>query len=262
MPDQHGQFIWYELMTTDPDAAGDFYAAVVPGWRFGERVPVDIDYRMILRSDGGNAGGVMRLDEPTQRHGARPVWMGYIGTGDADAAVKSVEAEGGSVLMPPWDVPGVGRLAMIADPQGNPLYLMQPEPPPGEPGARSDVFSPDAEERVGWNELSTADPTAARAFYGDLFGWTSDEFMPMGELGEYRFLAAGGTTFGAVSGVAPGSSPGWRYYIRVPSIARSVAAIEAGGGTIAMGPHAVPGGDHIIIGHDPQGAEFALVGKL
>jgi hypothetical protein len=60
----------------------------------------------------------------------------------------------------------------------------------------------------------------------------------------------------------PGGPTGWRYYIRVPSISRSVEAVKAGGGTVAMGPHEVPTGDHIIIGHDPQGAEFALVGKL
>ena len=258
-----GSHIWYELMTTDPGAAGRFYAAVVPGWRFGERVPIDIDYRMILRGDGGNAGGVMKLDEPMQQHGAKPIWMGYVGAGDVDATVTRVAAAGGSVLMPPWDVPGVGRLAMIADPQGNPLYLMQPEPPPGAPDEKSDVFSTEAEQRVGWNELSTADPAGARSFYGTLFGWTSDEFMPMGEFGEYRFLAAGGTTFGAVCGLMPaGGESRWRYYIRVASISASTEALKAGGGTLSMGPHEVPGGDHIIIGVDPQGAEFALVGKL
>lgn len=262
MPNPHGKFVWYELMTTDPDAAGRFYATVVPGWRFGERVPIEIDYRMILRSDGGNAGGVMKLDEPMQQHGAKPVWMGYVGTGDVDATVKRIEAEGGSALMPPWDVPGVGRLAMIADPQGNPLYLMKPQPPEGDVNAQSDVFAADAEQRVGWNELTTADPVAARAFYGTIFGWTSDEFMPMGELGEYRFFASGETTLGAVCGLMPGGGDSrWRYYIRVPSIPASVEAIKAGGGTLSMGPHEVPGGDHIVIGNDPQGAEFALVGK-
>jgi predicted enzyme related to lactoylglutathione lyase len=102
---------------------------------------------------------------------------------------------------------------------------------------------------------------AARQFYGELFGWTSDEFMPMGEMGEYRFLAHAGQTIGAVCGVQPGGRKGWRYYIRVPSIAAAAEAVKSGGGTVAMGPMEVPGGDHIIIGQDPQGAEFALVGK-
>ena len=58
-----GDFIWYELMTTDADAAGRFYSAIVPGWKFGSRMPGDVDYRGIERSDGGNAGGILQLDD-------------------------------------------------------------------------------------------------------------------------------------------------------------------------------------------------------
>jgi predicted enzyme related to lactoylglutathione lyase len=84
--------------------------------------------------------------------------------------------------------------------------------------------------------------------------------MPMGELGEYRFFDHGSLRIGAVNGVMPGGHPGWRYYIRVPSIAKAVEAVKTSGGTISMGPMEVPGGDIILIGNDPQGAEFALVG--
>jgi len=85
--------------------------------------------------------------------------------------------------------------------------------------------------------------------------------MPMGEFGEYRFFANQGTTIGAVCGVMPGGTSGWRYYIRVPSISAAVEAVKANGGTVSMGPHEVPGGDFIIIGNDPQGATYALAGK-
>jgi predicted enzyme related to lactoylglutathione lyase len=138
---------------------------------------------------------------------------------------------------------------------------MKPIPPEGKEGGQSDVFSPSEEQRVSWNELTTPDPVAARSFYGELFGWTSDDFMPMGELGEYRFFDHNGTRIGAVCGVQPGGSQGWRYYIRVPSISKSVEAVKSGGGAVALGPMEVPGGDFIVIGSDPQGAEFALVGK-
>jgi predicted enzyme related to lactoylglutathione lyase len=256
----HGTFIWYELMTPDAEASGRFYSAVVPRWTIGEPIPGEVNYRAIGRSDGGNAGGVLQIDESMRSHGARPAWLGYIGVDDVDAAVGQVQSGGGSVLMPAWNVPDVGRIAMVADPQGVPFYVMKPIPPAGREGEDSDVFSTTAEQRVNWNELTTPDPIAARAFYGELFGWTSDEFMPMGEMGEYRFLAHAGQTIGAVCGVQPGGSKGWRYYIRVPSIGRAVEAVKANGGSVSMGPHEVPGGDHIIIGQDPQGAEFALVG--
>lgn len=254
-----GSNVWYELMTTDPDGATAFYGNVV-GWKISESIPGNQDYRMIGRSDGGFAGGVLGLTDEMRQHGARPIWLGYIGVDDVDATVSKIEAKGGKALMPAFDIPQ-GRIAMVADPQGNPFYVMKPIPPADKPDAEGDVFSATAEQRVGWNELTTADPAAARQFYDELFGWTSDDFMPMGELGEYRFFAHNGTTIGAVCGVMPGGSSGWRYYFRVPSISTAVEAVKAGGGTVSMGPHEVPGGDHIIIGNDPQGAEFALVGK-
>ena len=260
MPNPHGSFIWYELLTKDAKAAKTFYDAVV-GWNIdAEPAPGGMDYRMINAPDSA-AGGVMQLNDDMLANGAKPVWLGYIGVDDVDASVAKVVAAGGKVHLPAFDIPDVGRLAMVADPQGNPLYLMDPIPPEGQPDAVSDVFSVDGEQRVGWNELTTPDPDTARAYYGELFGWTSDEFMPMGELGEYRFFQHHGVPIGAVCRPGPGGSQAWRYYFRVPSISKAVAAVSAGGGQVTMGPHEVPGGDQIIIGNDPQGAEFALVGK-
>jgi predicted enzyme related to lactoylglutathione lyase len=254
-----GSHIWYELMTPDPVGATAFYGAVVPGWTVGQPIGGDQDYRIIGRSDGGSAGGVLALTEDMRQHGARPVWLGYIGADDVDATARQVEAKGGKLLMPAFDIPQ-GRIAMVTDPQGNPFYIMKPIPPAGQEDGQSDVFSPDQAERVSWNELSTADPAAARTFYGELFGWTSDDFMPMGEYGEYRFFDHGSLRIGAVSSMMPDGHPGWRYYIRVPSISKAVEAVKAGGGTITLEPMEVPGGDTIVIGNDPQGAEFALVG--
>ena len=253
-----GSHVWYELITGEPDGAKAFYDAVV-GWSIGERIPGDQDYRMIGRSDGGFAGGVLALTDEMRQHGAKPIWLGYIGADDVDATVAQVEAKAGKTLMPAFDIPQ-GRIAMVADPQGNPFYVMKPIPPAGQEKGESDVFSPVAQQRVSWNELSTSDPVAARTFYGDRFNWGTDEFMDMGEFGEYRFLDHDGTRIGALCGVMPGGSGGWRYYVRVPSIAKAVEAVKAGGGQVSMGPHQVPTGDYIIIGNDPQGAEFALVG--
>jgi uncharacterized protein len=256
----HGSFIWYELMTPDANGARTFYGAVV-GWAIGEASPEFNGYRMIGRADGGMAGGVLQLTDEMRGHGAHPIWLGYVGVDDVDATVTEIGRRGGKTLMPAQDIARVGRIAMVADPQGIPFYVMKPIPPAGREKDASDVFSPTAEQRVAWNELTTPDPAAARQFYGELFGWTSDEFMPMGELGEYRFFAHAGQTIGAVCGVQPGGSKGWRYYVRVPSIGQAAEAVNANGGSVSMGPHEVPGGDQIVIGQDPQGAEFALVGK-
>jgi hypothetical protein len=162
--------------------------------------------------------------------------------------------------MPPTDIQGVGRIAMVADPQGAPFYIMTPQPPAGNPNAKSDVFSADAEQRVGWNELQTNDVEAARKFYGEQLAWETGDFMDMGEMGQYRFIDHGGQRLGALFNATNGQPPHFRFYFRVPSIAAAKDVVEAKGGTVHMGPHQVPTGDWIVICSDPQGAEFALVG--
>ncbi len=258
-PNPQGDFIWYELMTPDPEGSKAFYDTVV-GWTISDAEPAYNGYRMI-GVEGGFAGGVLPLTDEMRQHGARPTWLGYIHVNDVDQSLASIEQAGGKTLLPGTDIPNVGRIAMVADPQGAPFYVMKPIPPAGKEGEPSDVFSPDKTGRCAWNELLTSDPVAARRFYGEQFGWTSDDFMDMGEYGEYRFFDHHGLRLGAVAGTMQGQPPHWRYYFRVPSVSAAKDTVEAKGGKVVMGPMEVPGGDHIIIGIDPQGAEFALVGK-
>jgi len=254
-----GDFIWYELMSPDPEGSKTFYDAVV-GWDISEAAPEFQGYRMIGRSDGKFAGGVLPISAEMQQHGARPTWLGYIHVTDVDRSVGKIEQAGGKSLMPATDIPNVGRIAMVADPQGAPFYVMKPIPPAGDPNAKSDVFSASEQQRVGWNELQTSDVEGARRFYGDQFGWGSEEYMDMGEMGLYRFFDQQGTRIGALFDASNGQRSHWRFYIRVPSISAAKDAAERGGGTIHMGPHQVPTGEYVVIGSDPQGAEFALVG--
>ncbi|HET7317061.1 MAG TPA: VOC family protein [Sphingomicrobium sp.] len=255
-----GDFIWYELMTPDPEGAKAFYDAVV-GWNVGEAMPGPFEYRIIGRSDGGNAGGVLRLTEDMAKHGARPTWLGYIHVPDVDAAVSAIEPEGGHVHMAPSDIPDVGRVAMVADPQGALFYLMKPIPPADKPDARSDVFAPDGPGRCAWNELATSDQKAALDFYTSQFGWTAGDTMPMGDMGEYQFILQDGQMIGAMMTKAAENPVRWRFYFRVIDVDSAKAAVERSGGTIIHGPQEVPGGDRVLIGRDPQGAEFAVVGK-
>jgi len=259
-PNPAGDFIWYELMTPDAEGSKTFYDAVV-GWNIGEGVAEYNGYRMIGTADDGFTGGVLPITDEMQQHGARPTWLGYLNARDVDAKLAEIESAGGKTLMDATDIPNVGRIAMVADPQGAPFYVMKPIPPEGKENQASTVFSPTDQGRCAWNELSTSDPVAARQFYGQQFGWTSDNFMPMGEHGEYRFIDNEGLTLGAIAGAMEGQHPHWRFYFKVPSISKAKDTVEAKGGKVIMGPMEVPGGDHIVIGIDPQGAEFALVGK-
>jgi len=260
MANPAGSFIWYELMSPDPDGSKTFYDAVV-GWDIEPQPAGELDYRMIRRSDGGNAGGVMRLDAAMREHGAKPAWLGYLHVEDVDGAVEAAKPDGATTIMPPWSVPGIGRMAMIADPTGAPIYLMKPEPRADQPDATSDVFSVTEPQHVRWNELSSSDAERAVAFYTRNFGWTQQRAMPMGELGDYRFIQQAGVGVGAIMNAMrgmPGSS--WTYYFGVDDIDRAVAAVNDGGGKVLAGPHQIPGGEYSLTGMDPQGAAFGLVG--
>ena len=258
-PNPAGSFIWYELMTDDPDGAKAFYDAVV-GWNVAGQSDFPNGYRMIGRSDGKFAGGLLPLNDEMKEHGARPTWLAYISVEDVDSTAASIQQAGGKILMPAFDIPDIGRVAMVTDPQGAAFYIMKPIPSADDPNGRSDVFSADAQQRVGWNELSTTDPAGARRFYEQQFRWEANDFMDMGEMGEYRFIDHHGERLGALCRTMPQAPPQWRFYIRVPSISAAKATAEERGGTIHMGPHQVPTGDWIVIGSDPQAAGFALVG--
>ena len=263
MPTPAGSFIWYELLTPDPDAIAPFYAAVV-GWTIGGPIPDQpggMDYREIGRSDGKSAGGVMRLSADMRQHGARPLWLGYLSTPDVDGHVSAIVADGGTVQMPATDIPNVGRIARVADPQGVPFYLMTPVPPPGVPDAASDVYDRHAQQRVNWNELATPDLAAAKAFYGRHFAFEFNESMHMGAMGDYCFIDHHGQRVGAIMQRQDERQPAtWLFYVGVPSIAAAARAVEAHGGTVLMGPHEVPTGEWIVVATDPAGAGFGLTG--
>jgi predicted enzyme related to lactoylglutathione lyase len=258
-----GSFIWYELMTPDPDAAAKFYGAVV-GWKIAAPAPTPDgqDYRNIQRSDGGAAGGVLRLTADMQKHGAQPIWLGYLHVGDVETAVRSVQTDGGKLLMPRKDLP-VGSIAMVTDPMGTPFYLMAPIPPPGKPNAKSDVFDTKALQRVCWNELLSPDLTRAKQFYSKHFNFQFNEVMPMGAMGDYCFIDHDGVRLGAIMQRPATATRGaaWLFYFRVDSLAVARRAVESGGGRITQSPHEVPGNEWVVEAIDPAGAAFGLVSK-
>ncbi len=256
MADKHGDFIWYELMTTDADAAQGFYAPLL-GWSFADSGTPGMDYRLGSR-DGVEIVGLMPLTKDMTDGGARPLWAGYVAVEDIDAALGKLTELGGTAMMGPNHLEGVGHMAFVADPQGVPFYLMQPEGPPSVSFARHEP----REGHCAWNELTTADPAAADAFYTALFGWKKGDAMDMGEMGLYQVYDQGGYTLGAIM-QKPDAMPAslWSFYFRVPDIDEAAGYVKANGGQILNGPMEIPGGDYVFAGLDPQGAMFSLIGK-
>jgi predicted enzyme related to lactoylglutathione lyase len=258
-----GMPIWYELMTSDIAAVREFYRAVA-GWEIpASGSPVGagaMDYRAIQRGDGGMAGGVMQMSQDMIDGGARPGWLPYFHVADVPAAVARAESLGGQTHMPPRAI-DVGTMAMVADPQGAPFYVMDPIPPADRPDAKSDAWDREKAGHCRWNELATTDAPAAREFYTKLLGWKSETSMPMGERGDYLFVECEGNPIGAINPwIGEHQPPMWLPYFGVESIAHAVDAAKANGGAVINGPHEVPGGDHVFVATDPGGATVAFVG--
>ncbi|GGX40046.1 VOC family protein [Saccharospirillum salsuginis] len=261
MPNQHGEFIWYELLTTDIEAASAFYSKIL-GWQVTDSGQPGMDYRILSVQDEEteeqhDTGGLMQLTDEMCQQGARPIWLGYIGVNDVDQTVSGILEMGGQVQVPPTDIPNVGRLAMVSDPQGTPFYVMR-----GNSNEASLAFASD-KPRIGhcaWNELVTTDPEAAKAFYFKAFGWTKDGEMSMGPMGTYEFIRHNGLIGAIMPKPDEIPVPLWHYYFRCADIDLAVDAVTAMGGKILHGPEESTEGDFIVKGIDPQGALFALVG--
>ena len=253
--------IWYELMTPEPGAVASFYRATL-GWDIpaeGHPIPNGAEYREIARADGGFAGGVLKFSP--QMAGMPVAWLTYFHVADVDAAVAQATAAGAQVHIPATTMDGVGRMAMLTDPQGAAFYVMDPTPPPDNPDAQSDVFDPMKPGRCWWNELNTNDTEAALAFYLHLFDWTAGEAMPMGEFGTYQFIEAGGEAIGAINPCPDKDTrPLWLPVFGVADIDAAEAAVLANGGAITVATQEIPGGQYALTCTDPGGAALGLVG--
>ncbi|MDH3473377.1 MAG: VOC family protein [Rhodospirillales bacterium] len=127
---EHGTFIWNELATTDPEKAKAFYREIA-GWTYEdvdktnpqEPAKQDAQAYTLCKVGDAMAGGMMKMEGP-QWQGIPPHWLSYLCVDDVDAAVAKVEPAGGSVKLQPFDVPTVGRIAVVGDPTGAVVCLM------------------------------------------------------------------------------------------------------------------------------------------
>lgn len=249
-----GRPVWYELMTADPAAAAAFYGKVV-GWTTAPFEGAPAPYTIFRRGGDVGVAGVMQTPDDMKMP---PFWAMYVAVPSLEDGVAHITRLGGSAVSPVIDVPEVGRLQMMKDPQGAVFYILQPV---------SDEESPEGAPEIGaasWHELMTTDAAAAMAFYRDVFGWQPSEAMDMGPMGTYQmFNRPHGMIGGMMNKPAEMAHvpPHWAIYFRVPDIDAAVERIKAAGGQVLDGPMEVPGGDKVLNAMDPQGAAFSLHAK-
>ena len=250
MSTKQSSFIWYELMTSEVAAAETFYKAVV-GWNAEPFGGVGMDYVVVKAGDRG-IGGIMETPADVKAAGIPPAWMGYIHADDADAATAGVKNAGGAVHRQPWDIPGVGRFSVVADPQGAGFMLLQPT------GPDTPRLPLNAPGNVGWHELHALDWQKAFDFYASQFGWEKGEPIDMGPMGTYQLFNVDGEHKGAMfNKPAEVPVPVWLFYFNVDSIGAARQRVIDNGGKIMLEPMEVPDG-WVIQATDPQGAWFAM----
>jgi predicted enzyme related to lactoylglutathione lyase len=246
--DLRGKFVWHELMTPEAQAAAEFYARVLPWRTEASTVP---GYTLWMSGMVGIAG-LMGQPQAVRDSGTPPSWLVYIAAPDVDATVEAAQRLGGKVLKSPTDIPGIGRFAVLSDPQGAAFAVFMPAM------AASESAKPPV-GRFSWHELATVDPQNALAFYAQLFGWTRGPAHDMGAGGLYQIIEHAGAQIGGVHVLQdPSKPPHWLSYVRVERLDEAVAAVQAHGGRVLRGPHVVPGGDRVAHVMDPQGGTLAL----
>jgi len=244
-----GRILWYELMTTDMNAAERFYHTVV-GWTATAMQDSPEPYKTFMRSADAPVAGLMTIPKEMP---FPPHWGMYVGVANLETAVAQVETLKGKALSPVIEVPGIGRMRPMADPQGAAFSLYEPARPP-HAEARPQLRD------VSWNELMTTDAEAALKFYGEIFGWKERSAVDMGHMGKYHEWGREWSMGGMMNRPAELAQvpPHWGFYFRVDDVRTGAERVKQNGGQVANGPMEVPGGSWIVNCIDPQGAHFSL----
>jgi uncharacterized protein len=249
MSDTPGQFVWYDLMTSDLDRAVAFYTEAV-GW--GTQPWNGPAPYVMWTVNGAPIGGVVPYTSEHAAAGVTPHWVAYVTVADVDEAVAKTRRHGGAIVNEPRDIPDIGRIAVIRDPQGALIAVFKPI-----------AAMPTDESIVGnfsWRELVTSDHEAAFDFYSDLFGWEKTSDFDMGPtMGKYQMYGHGEHAYGGMMNNAS-VPPHWLCYIKVGEIVPAAERIKQLGGQVLYDPMEVPGGDWVTACLDPQGAAFAIHG--
>lgn len=259
MPERHelrpGNFCWPELATPDSGKAKTFYRGLF-GWQ-----PVDVPSAggtyTLLQLRGLDVAALRTMSDTERTQRVPSHFMTYISTASADASAEIAARSGGTVLHGPFDVEGIGRMALIRDPAGVVFALWEAR---GHIGARL----VGEEHTLVWSELVTRDPAGAQAFYASLFGWTWQRSA--NSPAEYYQIQHEGRSIG---GLLPMSGdwwgnvpPHWMPYFGVRDCDAAVRTAGTLGGGAAVPGTDIPGVGRFAVLRDDQGAHFSVISIL
>ena len=248
------KFVWYDLNTKDVEAAKKFYTELfgwtITPWKPEGAPPEMPEYSMLCIGDMP-FGGINELpaDAPAPAH-----WLGHVQVDDLDAAMQRAKNQKAQFPMGAMEVPTVGRMAVMIDPQGCAVSLFKPA------GDSPELPKADRHGMVGWAELVAADPKAAQAFYSEVVGWKWRS-GPFQDQMEY-YLFGTGQEGGDAGGMMPKPPEmpvsAWSYYFTTKDIDASVAKVKELGGTVQGEPFHVPTVGKLAIVAAPDGSMFGI----
>lgn len=235
-----GKFVWFEVRTADVPSSAKFFSELV-GWTI-EKMPMGPDTYTMATVNGAPVAGFVDSDSAS--------FSSYVSVDDVDAAAKRVAKAGGKVLGDAFDVPTVGRMVEVTDPDGAPFFLYA--------GATDDHVHEPAPGTFLWNELWAKNDTRALAFLTSVLGYEVDE-MKMGAI-TYRVLK---TKRESVAGLMVSPVPElpahWLPYIHVVDVDATLARAKGLGATLEGEPQAVAGVGRFASLRSPGGARFAVM---
>ncbi|MFQ5695321.1 MAG: VOC family protein [Acidobacteriota bacterium] len=248
-----GTFCWFECGTTDAPAAKMFYTELF-GWNAMD-VPMPGDgvgQYTLLKLDDDDIAGLYSLTGP-QFEGVPSHWTTYVAVESADDSNRRALSLGAKSVLPPMDVPGVGRMAMVTDPTGANIAMFQAGDHCGAPqqGPKSGTF--------GWSELATRDTKAAGVFYSELFRWNqkTDEGPIL-----YTEFQVDGRSIGGMMAMTEhhGDAPAhWLPYVMVDDCDATAAKAGELGATTFVPPNDIPNVGRFAVFADPTGAALAII---
>ena len=240
-----GTFCWVDLWALDVAVAKRFYAELL-GWELEEVELPDSPPYTVARIAGKAVCG---LYQPPGYPGP-PAWASYVAVEDADEVAGRAGAVGATVLAEPFDVLGMGRIALLRDPTDAVFGIWQA----GDSAGAELVNDTGA---LTINQLNTSDPEAAQRFYADLFGWRVESAGVPGQ--DYWGIYNGEALNGGMMPLAPdtGAPSHWLVYFTSADLEASTSRVRELGGRVLVEPMVVPGG-RIAVAQDPPGAAFGL----
>jgi predicted enzyme related to lactoylglutathione lyase len=252
---------WIDTTPPDPDTGAAFYAELF-GWELEDRMPPGAPGKYyVARIRGEDVGAVSSQPEGAPE---AAVWNTYVWVEDADETADKVRTAGGTVLTEPFDVPGAGRMATFADPEGAAFCVWQAKEHRGAAVVNE-------HGSLNFNNLSTRDLEGAQAFYGAVFGWEAihdamwalpgyGDFLEQRNPGMREGMADMGAPARFEDVVAsvratPDDEPHWGVTFGVDDADAIAARAAELGGTVVVPPFDAPWVRMTIIS-DPQGATF------